>query len=170
MGYLKHLPLFAFWFMISLSAKAGSVDPRVHFKSYREWKTEKIQEAQAQVTHIKIQIDAKKNPRSAAAGKDPNVNKKNSIEGRDVVVDRLEKQLREEQYDLEVAKDLSVTDYFVGYLTKVTDKKAAFHDVATKLSADEVAELMTAYANSVFGARAADLPQSAANVAKDPLK
>ncbi|HEY1079089.1 MAG TPA: hypothetical protein VGE46_03295, partial [Bdellovibrio sp.] len=75
-----------------------------------------------------------------------------------------------EQYALELAKDLSVTDYFVGYLTKIQDKKSAFNEVAGKLSAEEVAELMTAYANSVFGAQAGDLPASATNVGKDAGK
>jgi hypothetical protein len=52
-------------------------------------------------------------------------------------------------------------------LTKVPDKKAAFKEVAGKLSPEEVAELMNAYANSVFGAAASDLPASATNTTKE---
>jgi hypothetical protein len=55
----------------------------------------------------------------------------------------------------------------VGYLTKIHDKKSAFKEVAGKLSPEEVAELMNAYANSVFGAHSSDLPASATNTAKD---
>ena len=85
--------------------------------------------------------------------KDPNLARRNSgleaISG--VNTANLENQLQQDQSILEMAKDLSVTDYFVGYLTKIQDKKAAFNEVAGKLTSDEVAELMTAYANSVFG-------------------
>lgn len=142
-------------------------------KSYREWKVERVQLAQVKVTAIKAQIDAKKSSRTAAIGVDPNIANSSTLEagiGQDLSIEKLERQLRMEQYDLEVAKDLSVTDYFVGYLTKVQDKKAAFNEVAGKLTPEEVAELMTAYANSVFGAQAADLPISATNVGKEPMK
>ena len=69
-----------------------------------------------------------------------------------------------------MAKDLSVTDYFVGYLTKMQDKKAAFNEVAGKLTAEEVAELMSAYANSVFGAHNPEMPPSASNISADRVR
>jgi hypothetical protein len=69
-----------------------------------------------------------------------------------------------------MAKDLSVTDYFVGYLTKLQDKKAAFNEVAGKLTAEEVAELMAAYANSVFGTHTSDLAPSANDLSSDRLR
>lgn len=168
MRFLKFLPLITFWSLTAFGMKAGA-----EVKSYREWKSEQVQQAQASVTSIKAQIDAKKSVRTAAVGTDPNLVNKSTLEAastQDKSVEKLERRLREEQYDLEVAKDLSVTDYFVGYLTKVQNKKSAFNEVAGKLSAEEVAELMTAYANSVFGAHAADLPVSATNVSKDAVK
>lgn len=166
MSFLKILPLIAFWSMTAFAMKAGA-----EVKSYREWKTERVQLAQADVMNLRAQIDLKKASRAMAQGTDPNLSNKAAIEAvssTDMGVEKLERRLREEQYDLEVAKDLSVTDYFVGYLTKVQDKKAAFNEVAGKLSPEEVAELMTAYANSVFGAHASDLPVSANNVGKEP--
>jgi hypothetical protein len=144
------------------------------FKSYREWKTEMVSTAQMKVTYLKTQIDSKKMNRRAASGTDPNLargrNNLEAVASQDISVEKMEKQLREEQYDLEVAKDLSVTDYFAGYLTKVPDKKAAFKEVAGKLSPEEVAELMNAYANSVFGAHASDLPASATNTSKESVR
>lgn len=190
----KHLPLVAFLMMTTLSTQshALSSSPRVvqarqatvtmanlnnalKVKSYREWKSEKISVAQVKITSIKAQIDARKQTRSVAQGTDPNLARTarsgvEAVAGRDISVEKLERQLQEEQYDLEVAKDLSVTDYFVGYLTKIQDKKSAFKEVAGKLSPEEVAELMTAYANSVFGAHASDLPVSATNTTKEPVR
>ncbi|MEK2689524.1 hypothetical protein [Bdellovibrio sp. GT3] len=144
--------------------------PTPQFKSYREWKTEKVNSAQMKVTLIRGQIQTQKTGRRAASGTDPNLARGKSMEAvaaHNISVEALERQLSEEQYDLEVAKDLSVTDYFAGYLTKVSDKKAAFKEVAGKLSPEEVAELMNAYANSVFGAHASDLPASATNTSKE---
>lgn len=190
----KHLPLVAFLMMTTLSTQshALSSSPRavqarqatvaianlnnaLKVKSYREWKSEKISVAQVKITSIKAQIDARKQTRSVAQGTDPNLARTarsgvEAVAGRDISVEKLERQLQEEQYDLEVAKDLSVTDYFVGYLTKIQDKKSAFKEVAGKLSPEEVAELMTAYANSVFGAHASDLPVSATNTTKEPVR
>ncbi|WP_415063510.1 hypothetical protein [Bdellovibrio sp.] len=168
MRFLKFLPLIAFWSMTAFTLKAGA-----EVKSYREWKTEKVQVAQNKISSIKAQIDVKRSLRLMAQGMDPNLAQRNSLEAvssGDMSVEKLERQLRQDTYELEVAKDLSVTDYFVGYLTKVQDKKSAFNEVAGKLSPEEVAELMTAYANSVFGAHASDLPVSATNVGKDSVK
>lgn len=168
MRIFKFLPLIAFWSLTVLSMEVGA-----QVKSYREWKIDRVQQAQGKVTSVKAQIDAKKASRSQALGMDPNLAQKTQVEAvstTDMSVERLERQLRAEQYDLEVAKDLSVTDYFVGYLTKVQDKKSAFNEVAGKLSPEEVAELMAAYANSVFGADTADLPTSASNISKEVAK
>lgn len=168
MSLIKYLPLVAFWALTAFTLKAGA-----EVKSYREWKTERIQLAQSKVLTLKSQIDVKRGVRVLATGMDPNLSHKAGLEAvpsHDISIDKLERELREELYDLEVAKDLSVTDYFVGYLTKVQDKRSAFNEVAGKLSPEEVAELMNAYANSVFGAASADLPVSASNLSKDGIK
>ncbi|WII73892.1 hypothetical protein QJS83_08390 [Bdellovibrio sp. 22V] len=168
MRFLKFLPVVAFWSLTAFAFEAGA-----GVKSYREWKGEKVTFSQVRINSLKAQIDSKKQVRQMAQGMDPNLAHKSHLEAvasQDISVEKLERELREELYDLEVAKDLSVTDYFVGYLTKVQDKKSAFNEVAGKLTPEEVAELMTAYANSVFGAQTSDLPASAANVGKDPLK
>lgn len=189
MSLFKQMPLLAFIAMTAFSMKAHTQSGVVYgpqnkptatssnsshqIKSYREWKHELVVDAQSKVTGLKSQIEARKQARSVNIGIDPNLARSKGLEAfatRDASVEKLEKELRTELYDLDVANDLTVTDYFVGYLTKVQNKKAAFKEVAGKLSPEEVAELMTAYANSVFGANAADLPPSAANITKDPVK
>ena len=174
MRFFKVLPLIAF---CMLAASLGQA--RAEVKSYREWKTERVQNAQQRISSVKNQIDNRKAVKLAIAahGTDPNLavkaGGKDSVEAAsssDYMVEKLERQLRDERYSLELAKDLSVTDYFVGYLTKVQNKKSAFNEVAGKLSAEEVAELMNAYANSVFGAQSADFPVSAANMEKTGSK
>jgi hypothetical protein len=167
MYLLKHLPFLSFWLLTAFCYQAGAEAKTYGYKSYREWKTQQVQDVQTKILTIRTQIDTRK----TARGIDPNLAQgRKGIEAGEPGMDRLEKQLRQEQFDLDVAKDLSVTDYFVGYLTKVQDKKTAIHDVAAKLSPEEVAELMTAYANSVFGAHTSDLPVSASNFAKEGVK
>lgn len=166
MRVLKLLPLLAFWSMTVLTLKAGA-----DVQSYKEWKMARVQGSQTRIVSIKNQIDNRKAVRAAIAqGVDPNLQRtKGTLEAAstaDYTVEKLERQLKAEQYNLELAQDLSVTDYFAGYLTKVQNKKSAFAEVAGKLSPEEVAELMNAYANSVFGAHASDLPASAENIEK----
>lgn len=169
MHVLKLLPLLAFWSLTLLGKDAGA-----GVKSYREWKSERVQVAQVRVTSLKNQIENRKAVRAAIVqGTDPNLQKMRGTEAvssTDYMVERLERQLKIEQFSLELAQDLSVTDYFAGYLTKVQNKKSAFQEVAGKLSAEEVAELMNAYANSVFGSQASDLPASAENIEKTSSK
>lgn len=165
MTFLKHLPLIAFMALTVLGAEAGAV------QSYKEWKNCRVQEAQQRVSVLKTQIDSKKNSRrDIAQGKDPNLAMKTGTEANMPEVQLLERQLRQEADNLDIAKDLTVSDYFAGYLTKVKDQKAAFNEVAGKLSAEEVAELMSAYANSVFGARGSDLPTTATAVSRESMK
>jgi hypothetical protein len=166
---IQFLPIKAIWITITLlffgvrvfSAEAP-VAPKA--KSYREWKSEKVQEAISRVTQTKTQIEV-------AKSKDPNLVRRTKTEARSGVdLEKLESQLQEDQSDLDMAKDLSVTDYFVGYLTKVQNKKAAFTEVAGKLTAEEVAELMSAYANSVFGSHPPEMAPSANNVSTERIR
>jgi hypothetical protein len=180
MQLVKQLPLLAFWTIMALSHKAHAIvghdslrvapigapiieAPKI--KSYREWKSEKVQEAISRVIVTKTQIQVAKN-------KDPNLaRRKGGLEAKPGIdLGGLEEQLRQDQSTLDMAKDLSVTDYFVGYLTKLQDKKAAFNEVAGKLTAEEVAELMSAYANSVFGTHTPELPPSATNLSTDRVR
>lgn len=152
------------------SAKTASVlgAPAVEThktKSFREWKSEKVQDALGKVTVTKTKIQIAKT-------KDPNLTRrKAALEASSGAnAETLEEQLEQDQATLDMAKDLSVTDYFVGYLTKLQDKKAAFNEVAGKLTAEEVAELMAAYANSVFGTHSSDLAPSASVLSADRVK
>ncbi|MFZ4405312.1 MAG: hypothetical protein ACOYOK_14520 [Pseudobdellovibrionaceae bacterium] len=53
-----------------------------------------------------------------------------------------------EAYDW--ATELTITDYVVGYLAKIPDQKKAIREASAQLSVEEVAELMTVYANALF--------------------
>lgn len=119
--------------------------PATGIKSYREWKTDRVVEAQGRLEQVRVRMETRRI--------DPNVAKAQTgtLEGRDPETARLEFQLRQEAAALETARELTVSDYFAGYLTKMSDKRSAFKEAAGKLTPEEVAELMAAYATSVFG-------------------
>ena len=74
----------------------------------------------------------------------------------------LSKELEREILTLSVTQDLSISDYFVGYLTRQTSLDAAIKDVAIKLTPDEVAELMAAYAENFFQVKSQELKANSA--------
>jgi hypothetical protein len=99
-------------------------------KGYQEWKREKIQLAQGQVSSLHAQIF------------------KAQAEGNKKLVENLERQSAQLHWNMEVAQDLSVTDYFVLYLSQQSQPDR-FQQSAAKMSTREVAELIEAYAKTL---------------------
>lgn len=119
----SYLPLSA--------ATIPSVAPTASvIKGYQEWKGEKIQYAMSQGALLKAQII------------------KAQAEGNKKQVETLEKQQTQINWNLDVARELSVTDYFVLYLSQQPHPDR-FQQAAQKMSTKEVAELIEAYANTL---------------------
>ena len=122
------------------------------FKSFREWKTSMIASAQDKVKQAQLAIVQKQ--RNSASTADPNLaNKLNSESGLNTALTELQQQAEKEQYQLSVSKELTISDYFVGYITKQKDLSAAIHDVSGRLTPEEISELMYAYANNFFSSK-----------------
>ncbi len=98
------------------------------FKSYREWKNSMVGAAEERVQKIKLSLEQQR--KVSGANTDPN----------------LKNQLSKEQFQATIASELTISDYFVGYINKQQDSDEAIKAIAGKLSSDEVAELMSAYA------------------------
>lgn len=101
-------------------------------KSFRDWKNEKIQAVSNQM--LQIQTETK---RLIA---DPNSKPSQLIANK--------KQTEQLKWNMQVAQELSVTDYCVLYLSQQTQAKR-FEIAASKLSTEEIAELMRAYSESL---------------------
>jgi hypothetical protein len=129
--------LFNFQSMAAAPAPA-SPQPSVAIKGFHEWKNEKIQSTTAQIGNLKLQI-----ARSKAEN-----NKKTA--------ENLEKQIDQLKWNLDVVHDLSVADYFVLYLSQLTQPDR-FTQAAAKLSTKEVAELMEAYADTLSNSSPAEV-------------
>ena len=125
------------------------------FKSFREWKNAMVSSAEMQLKQSNGAI-ALKQRLSASAANDPNMAYKGNTEsGLQLHLQELQKQAEKDQYQLSITKDLTITDYFVGYLTKQRDMSAAINEVSGRLNPEEIAELMAAYANNFFSSRPA---------------
>lgn len=107
-------------------------------QSYREWKNQKVYDAQMKIKNIKDKI-----------GIDPNLSasKGGSSEA------GLSRELERETLNLSLTQDLTISDYFVGYLTRQASMDSAIKDVSLRLSSDEVAELMSAFADKLYQAK-----------------
>ncbi len=99
-------------------------------KGYHEWKNEKVQSAVNQGASLRQQLI------------------KAQTEGNRKQVEALEKQQMQLNWNIEVARDLSVTDYVVLYLSQ-QNHPDRFQQAAQKMSTKEVAELMEAYSNTL---------------------
>jgi hypothetical protein len=58
-------------------------------------------------------------------------------------------QLEKEELNLSNLKDLGISDYYVGYLLKQGSLDDAINSVSGKLTPEDVAELMRAYAEQL---------------------
>ena len=124
-----------------------------NFKSFREWKTFMTVAAQDRIKLTQTLISQKQR-QSASTIIDPNLINKSVVEsGLNPILTELQQQAEKDQYQLSVAKDLTISDYFVGYLTKQKDLQAAIKEVSGRLTPDEISELMFAYANNFFSSK-----------------
>ncbi|MBC7420946.1 MAG: hypothetical protein H7328_09470 [Bdellovibrio sp.] len=138
---------------IAATTLAGPPAPALPtVKSYREWKASMVTEAEARLKTTREIILSK---RRGAASKDPNLAAGNSNleSGLNNDLQTMHSKFEKESLQLSMAHDLTISDYFVGYLTKQRELDKAIREVSSRLSAEEVAELMSAYANNFFSSK-----------------
>lgn len=123
------------------------------YKSFHEWKNSMVSSAETKARQTQDAIMLKQ--RSSASTTDPNLagGKGTSEGGLSSQLQQMQFQLEKDEYQVSIAKELTISDYFVGYLTKQKDLKAAISDVSGRLTPEEVAELMSAYATNFFSSQ-----------------
>ena len=136
--------------LLPMSCFAGplvaSTEPNfdVEVKSYREWKTIKISDVETKIRNIKEQLTSDPNMLPPIGKTEAGLNA------------ALTDQLNRELLNLSNSKDLTISDYFVGYLSKQGSMDEAIQAVSGRLTADDVAELMRAYAAQFSSAQQLD--------------
>lgn len=154
--------------MLGSFSKASALTPSVvstaqaKVKSYREWKSDQISAAETKLKQAQVSLALKNSTNRRASASDVK-NHSSTEAGLVGSTQELQNQIDKQSYQLSLAKDLSIVDYFVGYLTKQKDVSLSIQEVSGRLTADEVAELMTAYVNS-FSMQSQNQPAMAAPV------
>jgi hypothetical protein len=105
-------------------------------KSYREWKTQRIHSATTEISSLRAQFTSAQ------------------LLGRKAQAENIQKEISQQQWNLDVAKELSVTDYFVLYLSQVPETDR-FKQAAAKMNLNEIEEMMKAYSEAVGANQAA---------------
>ena len=125
---------------LSLSLSAGaaittttSVLTAPSVLSFKEWKVDKSVQARTRYSKLESEYIAKK-----------------AVNPKDSVLKSLYNDLKDTKSHVDEIGELTVSDYFVGYLSRIKDQKKAFQLAAEKLDSAEIAELMTAYADSLL--------------------
>lgn len=140
MRLMTLLLLFVFMFSAVANLAFGSV------LGFKEWKNEKVTLANNRVVTQRSKIARMK------------------LEGDFVGAQAIERELEQEKWNLDVASELTVTDYFVLYLSK-NAQPTRFQEAASKLSPAEMAEIMEGYAKALgsapFDQKGEKLPSTA---------
>lgn len=155
------------------SAKAGTFARQqtqsvsaLPVQSFGEWKEQKIHEVQLEVEALQAKVEANKVDTLSTKGGE----KVKSTSALDLNLVQLKNQLINKTYSLEMAKELTVADYFAAYLTKLDNKKESFKEIAAKMTAEEVADLMSAYANAMFSSQGSSAAPQGLNAPFDRVK
>ncbi|MFN8789878.1 MAG: hypothetical protein ACK5Y2_00300 [Bdellovibrionales bacterium] len=128
-------------FLLLLSAQAFGNSSLLSFK---EWKSAKITSVRQEYTTLETLYLSKKTANS-----------------KDQALPGLYRQLKNSKAHLEELNDLTVTDYFISYLSRYKDKKSVFDAAIARLEPSEVSQVMGAYANSLLKTNGEGLSTSA---------
>ena len=126
-------------FILSLSLTAGAAIVLVapvatsSVLSFKEWKVDKSVQARTRYSKLESEYIAKK-----------------AVNPKDSVLKSLYSDLKNTKSHVDEVDELTVSDYFVGYLSRFKDQRKAFQTAAEKLDSSEIAELMTDYADSLL--------------------
>lgn len=123
--------LFCGGFAANAATAPTTIVPAI--QSFKEWRNAKLTEVRARYNKLETEYISKK-----------------SANPKDKVLKSIYGDLKNTKSHLDEINDLTVSDYFVGYLSRFKDQKSTFQAVAAKLDSAEVAELMTAYADSLL--------------------
>jgi len=143
--------LYTYIALVSVAAFASPQPTTENPHIYKVWRDQQIVEAKNNVVRIANKITL------ARAGKLP------ATEMQAKPLERLDNELRVAQENLQIAQELSVEDYFVVYLSRFKSRPDAIQSVASRMSKEEVAELIRAMLNRGESTTTQNLPANPAN-------
>lgn len=101
---------------------------------YKEWREEKVRTVEQRIQRLKQELTTQSSLQGSQASR----------------TQFLKRAATQEEWNLEVMRELSINDYFVLYLAPKTPSVTDMQNIAQKLTTDEVAQLLEAYSKSLF--------------------
>lgn len=151
------LAMIAFSFFVGAKGRA-----EVAVESYQSWKNARIEEAQSQLERLQSKQEISLPPKSALKTKEGKATTETNATS-----SKTDAKLRQAQENLDIARELTVNDYFLLYLRQFREREA-FIEAAKKLSPEELADLLMAYQKNVSGdVLSLDVPIPAAQLRSD---
>lgn len=138
---------------LQTQVQAGTLALESAVLSFQEWKSQKVMLAQGQYKTLEEKYLSKKKQFP-----------------HDPTLKSLYTDLRHEKESVDELNELTVTDYFIGYLSQYKSKKSVFQAAISKLGAEEISELMSAYANSLLKTSGEGLSTAADNQKNESSK
>lgn len=129
---------------------------------FKEWKNFQIQRASRMLTNVRKEILIHKSKQRNApqqrafpqpASRFRHLANYQAGAAKGLAHPRLhpEAKMQRARFNLQMARDLTIHDYFALYLSRIKNDPKTFREVAKKLSPDEMAELLRAYSRSTQG-------------------
>lgn len=116
---------------------AIAAEPESNVLSFLAWKSTRVEEARLNLERAQLEL-------GGAKGLTPTAGQKAGAPKSG----RPDQKVQQAQLNLEIAQELSITDYFVIYLGAMKDRESLV-EVAKKLTPEEVADLLTAYQKQI---------------------
>ncbi len=124
--------------------------------TFRAWRDQQLVEAQNQLARLSNKIVLVKSGRMRAEDASADITQSgesDSVELQGLTaraqraaakdsLERLDRELQRARKAVEMTKDLGVQDYFIGYLSQFQNNSEALSQAASKLSKEEVTELL----------------------------
>ncbi len=139
--------------------EAGASKETIIFNNllgFQEWKAKRVLEARNNLDKFKAPPKASEERVSA---EDDSISVEKPVEKPessslssgepDIALNRKAEELRQLEFNLEIAQGLTIHDYFALYLKDKSKKQV--EQVIDKLTADELSELLLAYRTSLYG-------------------
>lgn len=158
----------------TLSATSPLSDETASVFGFQEWKSTRIGEAEAALARIEAELQQGREKAPALERPTPGLKsaltpqmprQKNSAETqRAIRPQAVDPRLRQARLNIEIARELSVNDYYILYLSQIKEKSSLV-EAAKKMAPEEIAELVLSLQSLQ---KTAAVPTDAVDVA--PLK
>lgn len=137
--------LNAFGSKLEIAKNQISAGKKSQILSFNDWKNLKINETKGRLSAKEREMQQFIKVRGRALSSDKMKTQADLDE-----MNKIESQLRNEELSFELAKDLTINDYFVGYIVKNKNlSNEELKEIVKKMSSEDLVEILSAFSKTV---------------------